>query len=56
MLQQLLKSNLPNTKRFCKWNRKLLQNSPPFCLNEMLVKKTGYILLKTITILAIEFW
>jgi len=28
----------------------------PFCLNEVLVKIRGYILPKTVTILAIEFW
>jgi len=36
ILQQLLKPDLPNTKRFYKWNRKQLQNSTPFCLNEVL--------------------
>ena len=32
--QQLLKPDLPNTKRFYKWNRKPLQNLSPFCLND----------------------
>ena len=37
--QQLLKRDLPNTKRFYKWNRKQLQKLNPLCLHEVLVKK-----------------
>jgi len=43
IFQQLLKPDLPNIKRFYKCNRKQLQISTPFCLNEVLVKKLGYV-------------
>jgi len=41
-LQQVLKPDLPNTKRFHKCNRKQLQNFSHLCFNEVQVKKLGY--------------
>ena len=55
-LQRLFKPDLRNTKRFYKLNRQQLQNLIPLCRNEVLVKKLGYKLLKTMIILTIEFW
>jgi len=54
-LQRLFKPDLRNTKRFYKLNRQQLQNLIPLCRNEVLVKKLGYKLLKTMIILTIEF-
>jgi len=59
ILQQLLKHDLPNSKRFYERNRKQLQNLSPFCLNDRCASEKTWLhasLLKTTTILAIEFW
>jgi len=55
ILQQLLKPDLPNTKRLYKGNRKQLQNLSILSLNEVLEKKLGCTIVKTMTILDIEF-
>jgi len=52
----IIEKDLPNTKRFYKWNRKQLKNVSPFCLSEVLVKKLGYSPLQAMTILTIELW
>jgi len=56
ILQQLLKPDMPNKKRFYKKNSKQLKNLTPLCLNEVLLKKIGYSPLKTTAILTTELW